>query len=114
MAFYGDMRGAVSSYDRAIALSRRIGEKRVCVASLFYRSYATSPALKEPAFSAQGTLVVCQQYLEEARSMPHEMEWTVSQGFYHLYSSWASTSDGRFGDVLILARAPLEIDPVIG
>jgi DNA-binding CsgD family transcriptional regulator len=109
MAFYGDMRGAVSSYDRAIALSRRIGEKRVCVASLFYRSYATSPALKEPAFSAQGTLAACQQDLEEARSMADEMEWTVGQGFYHLYASWVFTSYGLLGEGFTHARAALQI-----
>ena len=107
MAFYGDMRWAVSYYDRAIALSRSIGEKRICVASLACRSYAVSPALKEPAFSAQGTLAACQRDLEEARRLTDEMEWTLGQTICHLYASWVFTSYGRLGEGLTHARAAL-------
>jgi len=109
IAFYGDMRWAVSYYDRAIALSRSIGEKRICAASLAFRSYAMSPALKEPAFSAQGTLAACQRDLEEARSMADEMEWTVGQSFCHLNASWVFTSYGRLGEGFTHARAAREI-----
>src|SRR5258708_37479372 len=70
-----------------------------------------SPALKEPAFSAQGTLAACQQDLEEARCMADEMEWTVGQGFYHLYASWVFTSYGRLGEGLTNAGAPLRMAP---
>src|SRR5258708_19577582 len=76
IAFYGDMRWAVSYYDRAIALSRTIGEKRVCVSSLFYRSYAVSPALNKPAFNPHQTLPPCQQDLQEAQPMPDEIDRT--------------------------------------
>src|SRR5258706_11752744 len=103
------MRWAVSYYDRAIALSRSIGEKRICVASLAFRSYAISPALKEPAFSAQGTLAACQRDLEEARRLTDEMEWTIGQTSHHLYASWVFTSYGLLGEGLTHARAALQI-----
>src|SRR5260221_11800058 len=109
IAFYGDMRWAVSYYDRAIALSRSIGEKRICVASLAFRSSAISPALKEPAFSAQGTLAGWQRDLEEARRLTDEMEWTLGQTARHLSASWVFTAYGRLGEGFTHARAALQI-----
>src|SRR5260370_37010891 len=41
--------------------------------------------------------------------MADEMEWTVGQGFYHLYASWVFTSYGLLGEGFTHARAALEI-----
>src|SRR5712691_3769823 len=73
-AYAGDLRRALLYCDQAIALARTIGDLRTLAGSLMLRGYTTSPAFKEPVFSAPATLTACQRDLQEARRLDDEIE----------------------------------------
>lgn len=104
MFFAGDRYRAVSCYDRAIALARAVGDKRLLVSSLPVRSCAASPVLAEAVVSVPGSLAPCRQELEEALHLAEATQWRAGQAFVHFTAGWALASFGNLSEGLSHAQ----------
>jgi DNA-binding CsgD family transcriptional regulator len=104
MFYYGDRPRAVQSYERAMALDRAIGDKRLLVSCLPIRSATASPVLAEAVVSVPGTLAERRPELEEARNLADATGWREGQAVARSIAGWVLASFGQLGEGLALAQ----------
>jgi DNA-binding CsgD family transcriptional regulator len=109
LAWSGDLVKGRQQQERAIALFRRLGDKKSLISTLPNASIGTSPAIAETVFVVVRSPEEGEREALEAIELARQMDWSAGEAYAELTSGVLLASFGQFGRGLAHAHKGLQI-----